>query len=120
MQKTDGGGGGSGADYVAGEGISISGGEISIDHTVVALKADKTKVAESSINGTFDMDFSADNMGSHDFTVNALQLSLRGAYPITSSLSVTGTVGALQWFNDAWSYDRHQDGRHSKDDREEV
>lgn len=60
--------------------------------------------------GTFDMDFSADNMGSHDFTVNALQLSLRGAYPITSSLSVTGTVGALQWFNDAWSYDRHQDG----------
>ena len=57
MQKTDsGGGGGSGTDYVAGEGINISGDEISIDSTVVALKADKTKVAESSINGNVKVD----------------------------------------------------------------
>ena len=55
MQKTDSGGGG-GTDYVAGEGISILGGEISIDSTVVALKADKTKVAESSINGNVKVD----------------------------------------------------------------
>ena len=56
MQKTDSGGGSGGTDYVAGEGISISGGEISIDPTVVALKADKTKVAESSINGNVKVD----------------------------------------------------------------
>ena len=57
MQKTDsGGGGGGGTDYVAGEGINISGDEISIDSTVVALKADKTKVVESSINGNVKVD----------------------------------------------------------------
>ena len=57
MQKTDSGGGGSGGtDYVAGEGINSSGDEISIDSTVVALKADKTKVAESSINGNVKVD----------------------------------------------------------------
>ena len=55
MQKTDSGGGG-GTDYVAGEGINISGDEISIDSTVVALKADKTKVVESSINGNVKVD----------------------------------------------------------------
>ena len=55
MQKTDSGGGG-GIDYVAGEGINISGNEISIDSAVVALKADKTKVAESSINGNVKVD----------------------------------------------------------------
>ena len=57
MQKTDSsGGGGGGTDYVAGEGINISGDEISIDSTVVALKADKTKVVESSINGNVKVD----------------------------------------------------------------
>ena len=55
MQKTDSGGGG-GTDYVAGEGINISGDEISIDSTVVTLKADKTKVVESSVNGNVKVD----------------------------------------------------------------
>ena len=58
MQKTDSGGGSGGTDYVAGEGINISGDEISIDSTVVALKADKTKVVESSINGNVKVDSS--------------------------------------------------------------
>ena len=56
MKKTDSGGGGSGTEYVAGEGMNISGDEIAIDSTVVALKADKTKVAESSINGNVKVD----------------------------------------------------------------
>ena len=55
MQKTDSGGGG-GTDYIAGKGIKISGDKISVDSKVVALKTDKTKVAESSINGNVKVD----------------------------------------------------------------
>ena len=55
MQKTD-SGRGSRKDYIAGKGINISGDKISIDSKVVALKADKTKVVESSVNGNVKVD----------------------------------------------------------------
>lgn len=55
MQKTD-SGRGSRKDYIAGKGINISGDKISIDSKVVALKTDKTKVTESSINGNVKVD----------------------------------------------------------------
>ena len=55
MQKTNSGEGG-GTDYIAGKGIKISGDKISVDSKVVALKTDKTKVAESSINGNIKVD----------------------------------------------------------------